>query len=425
MISRLQKTRSISMIFLKKTSQTKILFAVLLVIINLTLFSLLNIANSSKTFETSRNLAKDVEYVSSKNMDFNQLSEYFEELSEKYGAEYSFEVLKVANVPPNTDMHLLGHVVGDQLYKQKGVDGIKVCSDDFRNACSHSIVVGLLLEQGEGVLPDIASACRQAPGGKGAYTMCFHGLGHGVLAYTGYEMESAVDLCKKVGTIEYGNQEMHQCISGIMMEMVTGVHDVPLWQSMRPKYFKLDDPLYPCTADFIPDESRYLCLVYITPHLFEAAGGSIGTPIARDFEIAFGFCDRLPEKDFSLRDACFGGFGKEFVGIAKARDIRNVDVMTTEQIDKIISWCGLTFDQKGEGSCIVHALNSLYWGGENEPSSAISLCSQIVNQDLKTSCYDALFNAVSFYKNEKDYKTNFCNLIESGFVTRCKNVLLK
>lgn len=29
------------------------------------------------------------------------------------GAKYAFDILKTAPVPPNTDTHLLGHVVGD------------------------------------------------------------------------------------------------------------------------------------------------------------------------------------------------------------------------------------------------------------------------------------------------------------------------
>jgi hypothetical protein len=185
-------------------------------------------------------------------MSFADLKKYFTSLAEKKGAEYAYQVLKVAYMPPNTDMHLMGHVVGDVLYKQKGIEGIKVCTNDFRNACSHSIVVGLLLEKGESILPDIAAACKQAPGGSGAYTMCYHGLGHGVLSYTNYDLAKTVPLCQKTGT-----EESIQCIGGAIMEIISGGdHDKRTWAKMRPNFLKPNDPTYPCLAEFMIMPSR-------------------------------------------------------------------------------------------------------------------------------------------------------------------------
>ena len=68
---------------------------------------------------------------------FSELSEYFSVLAKDKGGAHAFEVLRQASVAPGTDMHLLGHVVGDTLYTQEGLEGIRVCTHDFRNACSH------------------------------------------------------------------------------------------------------------------------------------------------------------------------------------------------------------------------------------------------------------------------------------------------
>src|SRR5690606_38758677 len=114
---------------------------------------------------------------------FEDLAQRFEALAQEKGAAHAFEVLRRAEIPPNTDLHLMGHRVGDILYQQEGIGGIKYCTQDFRNACSHSIVVGALTEFGESALPQIREACLDAPGGPGAYTMCYHGLGHGVFAF--------------------------------------------------------------------------------------------------------------------------------------------------------------------------------------------------------------------------------------------------
>ena len=221
-------------------------------------------------------------------LDYSDLKDYFTELANNKGAEYALNVLKIAPIKPGVDMHLLGHAVGDILYKQQGVSGIKVCTPDFRNACSHTIVVGLFYDKGDKALSEIAQACQDAPGGKGAYTMCFHGLGHGVLAYTGYNLEKTIKLCEKTATLEHRRREYIECVGGAVMEIIGGGgHDPDLWEKQSKKYLGTGDPLYPCNADIMPSETRGQCYIYITPHLFNVAGADMGRPTESDFKKAF------------------------------------------------------------------------------------------------------------------------------------------
>jgi hypothetical protein len=406
----------------KLRNKTKYALIAFLLLINIFLIVLLLLPKPKAILQT-RNISEDIQYVSESQMSFDELSDYFTLIANENGADYAFNVLKQVSVPPNTDMHLLAHVVGDRLFKQVGVEGIKTCTDDFRNACSHSIVVGLLLEVGVDALDEIAEACREAPGGKGAYTMCFHGLGHGVLAYTNYEMEAAAELCRKTGTEEYGNQEAHQCIGGMMMEMVSGVHDIPMWEKQKGKYLKANDPLYPCSAEFIPDEYKFMCYVYLTPHLFEAAGGSIASPTPENFTKAFTYCDKIAKTVPHLRDACFGGFGKEFVGIAQSRDIRKIDQMNETQLKLIASWCQLSKDKDGVVSCLIHAMNSMYWGGENNPQTAIDFCG-VVDLPYQTLCYDTLYQSAQYYTVTPDTKKRFCDLVPTAQRGNCTNIVM-
>lgn len=357
---------------------------------------------------------------------FKEIATYFQNLAKEKGGAYAFEILKVAQIPLNIDMHLLAHTVGDILYKEKGVDGIAVCTHDFRNACSHSIVIGLFFEQDEDALGVIAKACRNAPGGSGAYTMCFHGLGHGVLAYAGYDLEKAVELCKKTGTPLYQNQEAYQCISGSIMEIINGVHDRELWEERHNLYFKVDDPLYPCSASFIPDGARHLCYLYLTPHLFGVVGADVGFPSPNDFEKAFTFCDKIPIDEFGNRDACYGGFGKEFVVLAAGRDIRTstLEQVSDKQLRQSYEWCLLADSKEGTAACVLHATNSLYWGGENDRSLAIRFCSVIDEVYYQRSCFMNLIGNVSFYIQEQTYKKEFCEEIPLVYREECHAKLL-
>lgn len=355
---------------------------------------------------------------------FNELSTYFENLANEKGALYAFNVLEKAELPPNIDLHLLGHIIGDRLYAQDGIDGIKKCSQNFRNACSHSVVIGALLENGEGILPEVKEACHDAPGGVGAYTMCFHGFGHGVLAYNDYTLPDAVEFCKKVGTEEFYNREYVECVGGAVMEMIGGVHDRVTWEEKSQIYFKKSDPLYPCSADFIDDEVRGICYTYLTPHLFEAVGANLGRPTAYDFNKAFELCSVLPKDDVVSRSTCYGGFGKEFVVLAQNRDIRKIEDMNEEQLRRVFSWCLLADSDNGITSCVLSAVQSLYWGGENDPSAVTRFCTYIEDPLYQNACFNEIIDAMSTYVNDPIYREEYCTKIPSQYRDQCKETLL-
>lgn len=351
---------------------------------------------------------------------FKVLSTRFEMLAKEKGGVYAFEVLKRAELPPNTDTHLLGHTVGDVLYTQKGLQGIADCTQDFRNACSHTIVVGALNEFGPG--PDtqkkIDDACKAAPGGIGAYTMCYHGLGHGVLAFFGYDMAKTVAFCEQTGTAEYEYEQYPQCVSGAVMEILSGgAHDHDAWLAARAKYLKPDQPLAPCSSSVIPEVAKGFCYIYLTPRLFELAGMDIGRPDPELFPRAFSYCEAIPARSARLRDACFGGFGKEFLALAAYRDIRSIDRMDSGQYARVAGWCELAGEHDGTESCIRQALEAVFWGGENDPNAAFRFCAA-TGEDFTDGCYRDLSDIINHYLRG-DARVRVCAQLPQMYQNRC------
>ena len=328
---------------------------------------------------------------------FDELSGRFAALAEEKGAEYAFDVLRIAQLPPQTDMHLLGHVVGDMLYEQQGVGGIAVCTQDFRNACSHAMVIGALTEYGgESALSLIRDACTRAPGGTGAYTMCYHGLGHGVFAYYGYSLPETIAFCKQTGTETYHHQEYVECVGGAIMELTGGGgHDTEAWEEARRRY--LTHPLSPCMDPIMPDEVKSMCLTYLTPEIWASVGISLGQPQPALFEKAFEHCDAIPHTQQQLRDACYGGFGKEFVPIAGERDVRHIDQLTDEQYEKAASWCRMARETDGQQACLGQAVASIFWGGENDPGGALRFCALSGGEELQRACFESLAIEIQRY----------------------------
>lgn len=352
-------------------------------------------------------------------MSFEELKVYFADLAKQKGAPYAFEVLKTSAVPPDTDMHLLGHVVGDELYAQMGAEGIKICTQDFRNACSHSIVVGQFSDKGEEALAEIAQACQKAPGGRGAYLMCYHGLGHGILAYTGYDFPQTINLCQKVGTQEHNFLEYPECVSGAVMEIISGGgHDRPLWSKQRAKYLKADHPTNICSPPLMPEEARGRCYDYLTPYLWEAIGADINKPTETDFKTSFTLCSQIAEAGY--QNICYGGFGKEFVALSQDKDIRKVDQMDEKKLKKVVNWCNVAPHNQAVKECLDGALRSLFWGGENDVTVSLRFCHIISNPQNQQHCFLNLIDQVDFYIKDPKYRASFCQKLPVEFASQCQ-----
>jgi len=350
-------------------------------------------------FLSHRVLTPEAATIGNNVSSFDELKSRFQDLARRRGGEYAFEVLKTAQLPPNTDLHLLGHAVGDILYKQKGVEGIADCTQDFRNACSHAIVVGALNDFGEGALPKIHDACKKAPGGEGAYTMCYHGLGHGVFAYFGYDLPQTIRLCAKTGTADYHDREYVECVGGSIMELMGGGgHDHDKWLAARDKY--LTSPLSPCMSPLMPDATKDICLTYLTPRLWELAGINIGNPDPSQFKTAFNYCAAIPESQKDLRQTCYGGFGKEFYPLVAARDTRDGVLYSDEQLRTVVSWCKEAGNIDGESACVGDAVSSAFWGGEKDPDPAFRLCGEVTDSTVKKHCYERLAGEIDSFVHD-------------------------
>lgn len=397
--------------------------AVLLLGAGTVVFSFVEPTDASQK-EQKEEAREQIQAVVENDPSFESISKAFEELAQEKGGLFAYEILNSAELPQGVDLHLLGHVVGDVLYEQKGVEAIHDCPIEPRNSCSHSMVVGLFSKKGPEALDTIADICRNAPGGKGAYTMCFHGLGHGVLDYTGYNLEETVSLCSGMGTEQYNEREGAECLGGAIMEMIGGVNNRAVWEKQRPKYLNAQNPYSPCDRQFMPERFRPMCLNYLTPHFFELAGADLANPQPKHFNKAFEYCENLPEHaDEQERNSCYRGFGKEFIVLANARDVRDFTKMSDAQLTDVYEWCTLDDTKRGTRLCMESAVDSLFWGGENPRSVAQRFCAQIDDPTRKRTCYSHLIGNVEYYIQDEGYRTAFCKELPREYQTQCRENL--
>ena len=307
-----------------------------------------------------------------------EASDYFRELAQEKGAVYAFDVLRRATLPAGVNIHGVGHAVGYVLYAQEGLSGMGVCMPEFRNACSHSLVISAFIEQGANALPDIVQACVVAPGGVGAYEACMHGLGHGLLAYVGYDLPQALTMCKTAvayGPERQGNghrftDSYDECVGGVVMEMSQGAHDEDVWETMAPQYVPVSDPLMPCTLAEMPEEARDACYRNVTERFMVAVGALASVPSPDLYAPAMRFCQEAP----THQDACYGGFGKQFAFYTVEGDTKDPTQVSDQALRLVWEWCGYAGTTTGIRECAKMALDSLFWAGRNGPVPATSFC---------------------------------------------------
>ena len=166
----------------------------------------------------------------------------------------------------------------------------------------------------------------------------------------------------------------------------------------------------------MPDEAKYFCYTYITPFIFDAAGMTRGQADASVFEKSFTYCAAVPEEE--NRHVCYAGMGKEFVVLAQNRDIRRIDQMNDEQLQKVIGWCDLAYNEEGVQACLNEAQNSLYWGGENDYGVSVRYCG-LLEGSKATGCYENFFENVSFYESSAETKKEICTAIPEVYQSEC------
>jgi plastocyanin len=131
----------------------------------------------------------------------------------KYLKEVSMENGEVVISSP----HEFSHMIGREIFRQDGFDGIKICSKDFAFGCFHGVSEQMFLTSGKNSLPLIEKECIRLypPTAKQKIKDpgCIHGMGHGILTLNNLDVASSLTDCDKLG-IDYRTS----CWDGVFME---------------------------------------------------------------------------------------------------------------------------------------------------------------------------------------------------------------
>lgn len=236
-------------------------------------------------------------------------SKKLEEVAQVEGVEGAWQLIKDSfkgQSGSSGNIHDLAHLSGNLIYKEKGFEGLSICSADFAFGCYHGFL-DTAFKNDLSHLMDAQNAClKLGPPNSGPVASCIHGIGHGVASF-----HSVKDLRASLASCKNLTSGAEYCFDGVFMEFE---------RSAPENFYKVSDPLYPCNEL----ESEF------GPTFSFSCGRNQPTVLISRFKVGFGevvnIC--LNSASAPFKQACFDSLGFMAAATADAQQI----VFTCQQI---------------------------------------------------------------------------------------------
>jgi hypothetical protein len=123
---------------------------------------------------------------------------------------------------------------------------------------------------------------------------CVHGLGHGLMIFTGYDLPRSLAVCDRLATA----WDQSSCTGGVFMENLSPSY------GFRSPWLKDDDLEYPCNA--VRTRHRYYCYLMVTSRVLQANG--------YDWKATSDLCRAVEPRWVRT---CFQSFGRDASGFTR------------------------------------------------------------------------------------------------------------
>lgn len=308
-----------------------------------------------------------------------------------YGPEQAVTDLKATEVRVRRNCHNPAHDVGRIAYEEFGPIAFVIAGHGCQSGALHGAMEALFAQRGTSQLArDVAAVCSAS---EDAFVLhqCRHGVGHGIMAWTSYELHESLELCDVLPD-KFGRDS---CYSGVFMENVVG--GLSGLMGHETQYLRLDDPHFPC--DIVASKYVPGCYFYQTSHMVAVYAG--------DMEKVAAACSEAPQASQYL---CFSSYG------------RDVAAASVDMPELTVEMCNYA-PPEYRTECTNGAVQNIFWEPQGE-SAAIGLC-KIVNAEQVSGCWDTIIDRAQFVWPSVADRERFCAQITDGSAQlRCKQRLL-
>lgn len=213
-------------------------------------------------------------------------------------------------------------------------------------------------------------------------SQCLHGTGHGVMAWTNYELFDALKTCDLL------QDDAPACYSGVFMEnIVVGLSDT----THKSKYLN-EDPHYPCNV--VDNKYKSKCYFLQTSRMLQV--------LERNFKKVAVECSRAP---IEFRNECYDSMGRDVSGIYFRDPTAS------------IKWCSVAPVGEPRIRCLTGVAQGFFWDVAGQ-DSVIELCRQLKSSVEKSRCNETIKNRAGDLM-DLGAKLVFCARLEKHYQTPC------
>lgn len=188
---------------------------------------------------------------------------------------------------PYGEQHMAFHYLGEVLYEVMGTEAFPSCRDWYGFGCYHGFLLGAISTEGYEVVPSLDAACFKQHGHTMETETCQHGIGHGLLEFSGRDPLEAVAACDLVNDV-YGKLG---CASGVFMEYFAPTQSDVRSRVVLVPEFDTDDPLDVCNdltgirqaTCLFEIHSWWADYIHLPPVAIESLCNSVENEEAREF----------------------------------------------------------------------------------------------------------------------------------------------
>ena len=293
------------------------------------------------------------------------------------GPKRALEVFaeKIETDPTVRVCHRIAHAVGagglahyDGEVGLAFADGSAVCWSGYYHGILERAYAGVSEEDLPAVSRRLCSSEQVRTTDFIAY-QCVHGLGHGLMIYTDYELPLSLETCDALET----SWDQTSCTGGVFMENLQTSYNT------RSPWLRDDDPLYPCPT--VAERHKLYCYLMVTSRILEVVGG--------DWQQTVDWCRKAEPAWIAT---CFQSLGRD----ASGRSLQD----PTE----VIRICSLAGNMAGE--CIYGAARDITSMDAGARRSA-GFCSA-APASHRAACFNGIGTILGGFAREADARRAAC-----------------
>jgi mono/diheme cytochrome c family protein len=233
----------------------------------------------------------------------------------------------------------------------------------------------------EELAPVSRELCEDADVRRTAFIayQCVHGLGHGLMLYTGYDLPHSLEVCDALVT----SWDQTSCTGGVFMENISSSYGI------TSKWLRDDDPLYPCQT--VAERHKLYCYLMVTSRILPLVNW--------DYAKAADWCLK---SDDAWVATCFQSLGRDASGQSRGN------------VAQILGICAEAGEHANE--CIYGASRDLT-SQDSGPARAAALCSK-APAEAQEYCFTGIGTIVGGLYASNPERRKACDAVSSRSAPR-------